>query len=74
MLRTICAVGMWTTLLAGGALTVHSAAMPPPEAVVPASYNVQEFGSRGDGLTDDTNMIQAAIEVFEASQGSANTL
>jgi hypothetical protein len=42
-----------------------------PPAVLPRTYDVRDFGARGDGVTDDTAAIQAACNAAVAGNDTA---
>ncbi|EMC92403.1 glycoside hydrolase family 55 protein [Baudoinia panamericana UAMH 10762] len=45
-----------------------------PDASYPVWRNVMDFGAKGDGVTDDTNAINIAINATYASSGSPGSL
>src|SRR5690349_10675676 len=63
-------------LLAAGAgfMGTEAAAAPPPQVdnkntLGARTYNVKDFGAKGDGRALDTKAVQAAIDSCHADQG-----
>jgi len=55
--------------LAGAALTARAAESTSP-SVASSSFNVRQFGAKGDGQTKDTKAIQSAVDAAGVSGGT----
>ena len=51
--------------LVGGQLALTKPAKAQTSPPPPGSYNVKDYGARGDGVTNDTSAIRAAINAME---------